>query len=294
VAVDGPLEVACIGDNCVDVWIDESPHPNGAAGSPSAGPRSALAGGNAFNVAVSLARRGRHAGYFGAVGSDDEAELIIEAATAAGVGLSGLRRLAGATGRTVVARGPEGERRFVSEEYGVAADYELESADLEAISQARWAHFARQHDMVNWLDRIAADGTSASCDLGLDGGADQLGELAGGLDVVFLSESAGNGRTGEQLLALAREAGARLAVVTLGARGSIAAGADGSWQVQAVPVTDVVDTLGAGDAYIAAFIAARLDGAAVHDAMRAGAEAGAAACRRWGLASPAETGAVRV
>jgi sugar/nucleoside kinase (ribokinase family) len=51
----------------------------------------------------------------------------------------------------------------------------------------------------------------------------------------------------------------------------------------------MVDTLGAGDAFIAAFIAATLEGCEVGDALRAGAAAGARACTRWGLASPLQT-----
>ena len=54
----------------------------------------------------------------------------------------------------------------------------------------------------------------------------------------------------------------------------------------------MVDTLGAGDAYIAAFIAARLDGSGVPGAMQAGAQSGAAACRQWGLAGLIQRGPV--
>ncbi len=41
---------------------------------------------------------------------------------------------------------------------------------------------------------------------------------------------------------------------------------------------EIVDTLGAGDALIAAFIAATLRGADARDSLRAGAEAAADAC----------------
>jgi fructoselysine 6-kinase len=60
----------------------------------------------------------------------------------------------------------------------------------------------------------------------------------------------------------------------------------------AVPVADVVDTCGAGDAFIAAFLVSRLAGASLAACLRAGAEAGARACTFVG-AFPQPLGAVR-
>ena len=66
-------------------------------------------------------------------------------------------------------------------------------------------------------------------------------------------------------------AGASLAVCTLGAEGAVAVDAAGDvHRVDAVPV-DVVDTNGAGDAFLAGVLHAHLDGAAVPDALAAGA-----------------------
>jgi sugar/nucleoside kinase (ribokinase family) len=55
-----------------------------------------------------------------------------------------------------------------------------------------------------------------------------------------------------------------------------------------VRVDEVVDTLGAGDAFIAAFISAVLDDRAIDSALGEGSLAGAEACRRRGLANPEE------
>lgn len=66
-------------------------------------------------------------------------------------------------------------------------------------------------------------------------------------------------------------AGATLAVCTLGADGAVAVDAEGSvHRVGAVPV-EVVDTNGAGDAFLAGVLDARLSGASVPDALAAGA-----------------------
>lgn len=281
--------IACVGDNCVDVTLPgrrDLPPGERAAG---ATPPAQLAGGNAFNVAVALARMGRRAVYVGAVGDDPAAEVILTAGTEAGVDTSRVERVPGATGRTVVDHDSDGERRFVSEDYGVAADYRIDADTATWLAAAGWLHFARQPDLADWGSALRARGALLSCDLGHVGGVSILERVAPVVDVVFMSSSSGAGLTPEQLLARALAAGARLVVVTLGARGSIAASADARWQMDAAPVSRVIDTLGAGDAYIAAFIAARMEEKGIEQAMGAGSLAGAVACTQWGPTGPVTT-----
>ncbi len=68
------------------------------------------------------------------------------------------------------------------------------------------------------------------------------------------------------------EGGARIAVCTLGAHGAVAVDTDLTVHaVPAVPVAHVVDVNGAGDGFMAGFVAAHLRGADVRAALRAGA-----------------------
>ena len=71
--------------------------------------------------------------------------------------------------------------------------------------------------------------------------------------------------------------GASFGVCTLGAEGAVAVDADGqTYRVDAVPV-DVVDTNGAGDAFFAGVLAARLAGAALPQALVSGASSASTA-----------------
>jgi sugar/nucleoside kinase (ribokinase family) len=82
------------------------------------------------------------------------------------------------------------------------------------------------------------------------------------------------------------DAGAVWAVCTLGARGAVAFGREEGWvEVPAVPVIEVVDTNGAGDAFFAGMLLGRIEGRPLADCMRLGTAAGALAVSAPGLVS---------
>ena len=242
--------VACVGDNCIDRYIGDDQYD--------------LPGGNALNVAVRLG-----ADYYGAVGDDDEGRAIVDQARAAGVGVDGIEVRPGRSGVTLVEL-DHGERRFVLEEYGVAASYRV-SADVAArLAGYRWVHLARQPDALAVAPGLRGSGVRLSCDFCDEWDSELASGLAPYLEVAFFSGD-------ERAAAHAVELGARIAVATLGDAGSAAHTTGGRFEQRALPA-EIVDTLGAGDALIAAFIASTLDGGDARDSLRAGAEAAAEAC----------------
>jgi sugar/nucleoside kinase (ribokinase family) len=81
--------------------------------------------------------------------------------------------------------------------------------------------------------------------------------------------------------------GARVAICTNGADGASGlTAADGWVDIPAVPVSNVVDTNGAGDAFFAGFVVASHQGSGLAAAMDAGAVAAAAALQSPDLAPP--------
>jgi sugar/nucleoside kinase (ribokinase family) len=110
------------------------------------------------------------------------------------------------------------------------------------------------------------------CDL-LLAGAEELAEI------VWSSGSGGSGRSsgkesGEDLARRAMTLGPREVVV----RGATAVGvlADGVWREMAIRRGDAVDPVGAGDAFNAGYIAVRLRGGSIDEALKAGVLCGAA------------------
>ena len=217
------------------------------------------------------------ADYYGAVGDDDEGRSIVELARAAGVGVDGVEVRRGRSGVTLVQL-EAGERRFLLEEYGVAAEYRISRQVGQRLCRYRWVHVARLHDALSLAPQLRAAGVSLSCDFCDRWDAELAARLAPHLEIAFFSGDVAAARA-------AVEHGARIGVATMGDDGSVAYSAEERIEQPAL-ATEVVDTLGAGDALIAAFIQTTLDGADARDALRAGAGAAAEACRHSGAWPP--------
>jgi acetylornithine deacetylase len=248
--------VAVVGDNTVDRYLGED--------------SVEYSGGNAFNVAVQLARQGVPVRYFGAVGPDDDAQIIRRGLQQNAIALDDLEVLPGETAVTIIRVEETGDRVFEREDFGVTADYFPGVAALEAIASAAWVHIGMLPRAGELRERLAA-GRARRPGPGPHGSISQDCAVAAGfehLDVAFLS--AGEGADAAAIAAKTVGAGVPLAVVTRGADGSLASDGTSTWTQDAVPA-EVVDTTGAGDSFIAGFIAARLRGDDVAEALGNGA-----------------------
>lgn len=254
--------VVCVGDSTIDRYVE----PLGAD----------LVGGSCVNVAVALSSAGVRSAYVGPVGADAAGEAIVAELEAHGVDVSRVTVMSGEeTAVTEIELLADGDRRFLSETYGIFDGYEPDPATWQFVTSARYVHTSR---LPRVLDRLlAGSGPTVSCDFSVWEPPRQLD----GVDVAFRSA---HGADDAALVALAEETrsrGADVAVVTAGAGGSAAATADGTFRQPAVPA-GVVDTTGAGDAFIAAFLERRLARSPIPHCLAAGARAGAAACASLG------------
>ena len=251
--------VAAVGDNTIDRFVGER--------------QDVLVGGNALNVAVQFRALGESVSYFGAVGLDADGDRIRRVLADKGIDTEGLQSTDGTTATTRVRVLPSGERIFEEEQYGLSGTYTPTAADLVALATYSCVHIGMLTEPESVRRALFGRGPLLSQDCAVSTGFDHL-------DVAFCSP--GQERDGaEQLLIRAVQAGAELAVGTLGADGSIAY--DGrSWFHVPARAMNLVDTTGAGDSYIAAFLQARLDGADMSAAMEAGTALAAKTCGHLG------------
>lgn len=258
-------------------------------------------GGKGANQALAAARLGAGAAMAGCTGDDSFGRAARSALAAGGVDTSGVRAVAGApTGVALITVDPAGENMIVvapganaqAGQPEVAAalagspDLLLVSAEIPPGALAAALDAARAAGLACLLNLAPAPPGAASL---LAGGvswlvvnqteaAAVLGQPAAGLDAAAAARS---------LHAL----GAQRAVVTAGRHGAVLHGPAGTLAVPA-PAVSSVDSVGAGDAFVAALAVAAAAGAGDDEAVRLACAAGAAATTRRGaqaaLPSPAD------
>lgn len=254
------FEIAAVGDNCIDRFTGAD--------------RFSLVGGNAVNVAVQLCRLGRKAAYFGAVGADEAGTRTLRVISRNGVDVEHVRTVPGITAYTEVARNEEGDRKFVHEEFGVVRDYRTTADDVAALKTARHVHIGWLNDDGALRKALAQAGVSVSQDISVNAEARNLG--VAGLSIAFATSDGSR----DEAVWKAREliaAGAKLAVITRGADGSLACDGETVIELAATPI-DPVDTTGAGDAFIAGFLAARLKALPLLQCLEQGREIATRTC----------------
>jgi fructoselysine 6-kinase len=258
------FEYATVGDNCIDRFMP----PIGRS----------LIGGNAVNVAVQLSKLGRRTSYFGAVGNDEDGHRTLGCLRDNGVFTEHVHVLSGPTAYTNIEVDDAGDRILAFEEFGVCKGYRPNAADTQCLLRMRHVH-------IGWLDdggalrrSLTAAGVSVSQDQSINIASNHLGTE--GLAIAFAS--AGEDRVhAEDLLQSLLAGGAKLAVVTCGALGSIASDGTRREETGIRPV-DVVDTTGAGDSFIAGFIAAYDAGRDLRACLELGRDTAAETCRHVG------------
>ena len=155
------------------------------------------------------------------------------------------------------------------------------------VAGARHVHVSRSHFNQDVFEDLAAAGVTVSTDLhawdGIDPGAHPY---AFGADFVFMSAATvGDGapETLRRIIGLGR---ARVAVATDGAAGCHVATRQDPGTVRHFPAVEperpVVDSNGAGDAFVTAFLFGRFNGDPLAECVLAGSVAGAFACGSQG------------
>ena len=221
-----------VGDNCLDVYLTHD---------------LLAVGGNALNVAVQWRRSGGTARYLGVVGDDREGAIVAEEVAAAGLTAADLETRPGQTGVTLMSH-ESGDRSFLLEDLGVGERYVPPQRHYPDLLAADWVHLGTNSDS-SLVQRLAADGVRFSVDISTVHDVIPLR----GVPLVFASGPDAPDQPVEPLLHALLTAGAQRAVVTCGARGAFFADAATTLHEPATPV-EVLDTCGAGDSFIAAFL----------------------------------------
>ncbi|MCF3961612.1 carbohydrate kinase family protein [Streptomyces fuscigenes] len=161
---------------------------------------------------------------------------------------------------------------------------------LGHLRRARHVHLSVVDFARHLFDDITQAGVPVSTDLqDWDGLSTMQREFALRADVVFLSATGAGARIAAVMKEILREGRAEVVVATAGAGGSYLMTREGSRSPRpiaaTVPPAPVVDSNGAGDAYVCGFLYGRLTGRDLEECAVLGARAGAFACTGQGPAA---------
>ncbi|MBS7631615.1 hypothetical protein KEJ47_08650 [Candidatus Bathyarchaeota archaeon] len=262
------MRVLSVGDNCIDDYVE-------------LGLR--FPGGNALNVAVYANRIGGvEADYIGVIGDDESGDFILEQIEAERLSTKHVLRFRGNTAVTsILVR--NGDRVFASYDEGVQKNAVFPKELLNKVMNYDAIHFTVWGFGRELIPVIKKKSNAIlSCDFSSEYSNPAL-EALPSLDYSFFSGSKLRERGGDledMLMKLKRRTPGSV-VITLGEHGSIASDGEKLYRGEAVNV-NVIDTLGAGDAFIAGFLASAWSGNPIEESLRSGHLLAASACGRLG------------
>lgn len=262
-------------------------------------------GGSESNVAIALCRLGVDVTWIGKVGADSLGDLVLREITAEGVRVAGVRDPDAATAIMVKERRTPADTRVFYYRRGLAGSrLRVDEVDFDLVRSASLLHVTGispalspgMADVVGEAIRVAREsGVTVSFDLNFRGklwSREQAGEayrrILPHVDIVFGGDDEAAIALGpadaSDPIALARGLiglGAGHAVVKLGARGAVAVVDGVEYEEAAVPIVPV-DTVGAGDAFVAGYLAEYLAGEPVAKRLETAVTVGAYACLTHG------------
>ena len=280
------MTVLVVGDANVDLDIRLPEQP---PVSEHANPDPQLfGGGSAANTAAALARLGLDCRFAGTVGDDSFGRFAVASLEAAGVDTSWMTASTDLPTVTVITvKQPDGERLIYvwPPSGGAHAALEVEPT-IAAVSGVEWLHVSgiclrvqpAREALLATMARARADGIVVSFDLNLrlenwgwdDGFREVVMAAVERADVVLGAaedEVAALAGHEDPITAATTLAGPQRTVVArLGAAGAVAC-SEGSVVAEPGLEVAVVDTVGAGDAFNAGFIASRLSGGTIAEAL---------------------------
>lgn len=257
------VSVVAFGDNVVDCYADQG---------------AMFPGGNSLNLSVFIRRFGGAVAYIGAVGDDPAGHHIRDSLDAEGVDISGMRFGGGNTAFCLIGS-RNGEREFLGADLGVSI-IEPTPEDLGRIARADAVHTGRSSHVEPFLESFAAN-ARLSFDFAVIRDPKHIARLAPYCFLASFSAGDLSAERADALVQLARDTGAEWVLVTRGDEGAVLVGPSGRYETSAA-ASKVVDTLGAGDTFIARTLHGLLEDEHPDQFLPAAARAAAGTCSHYG------------
>ncbi|WP_085524432.1 PfkB family carbohydrate kinase [Tuberibacillus sp. Marseille-P3662] len=264
------MKLVGVGDNVVDYYTNQN---------------TIYPGGNALNVAVLSKQNGaEQSGYVGILGNDTASTHIIETLKKEKIDISHTRRAHGENGMAKVKLNPDGDRVFVgSNKGGVQSRLKLGFAneDIDYINSFDLLHTSVFSNIESELYQLK-DYIYISFDFSSHLDNDYLKAVCPYITYAFFSGSHLTEDECKDLALKVYQYGVRTIGITRGSKGALFFDEKGRCFKQPVIQTHVIDTLGAGDTFIAVFLTSYFNGTPMEKALYEAAVSAAHTCTYFG------------
>ncbi len=263
------MKIIGVGDNVVDCYIDHGTY---------------FPGGNAVNVAVNCKRFGASdSSYIGVFGDDEPADHIKECLKLENVDFSYSRKVYAGSGKPGVKHTSDGDRVFVPGPKDSAQHMfrlNLTQKDYDYISTFDVCHSSIYSNVDHELENISKV-CKVSFDFSDDFSMEYVEKVIKNVNFAFFSGSECDEDTIEKIINMATSYGVEVIGITLGSKGALFVHQGKRYTQQIKPI-DVVDTMGAGDGFIAGFLTNYINTSNIVLALDYAAECAATCCSYYG------------
>ncbi|HJW76813.1 MAG TPA: PfkB family carbohydrate kinase [Thermoleophilia bacterium] len=257
------MKLAGVGDNVVDRYRDLG---------------TMFPGGQALNVAVYAHRFGIEAAYLGALGDDLAGRHVLGTIRAEGIDASRLRVVPGHNAFAEVVL-VDGNREFGLSEPGVSK-FCLGPEDLEYLARFDIVHSSESSYLEDQLGLLAGV-APLSFDFSVRRDPAYIEPLLPHVEIAEFSLSDLDDADAEAWLERIHRLGPRLILATRGPADALLFDGQRTWRQPSVPA-ELIDTLGAGDAFIARFLVGIVRGEPFEQSLADAAIQAAATCGTYG------------
>lgn len=244
--------------------------------------RTQFPGGNALNVAVLARRCGADSAYIGAIGDDPGGEWILESLKKEGVDVTHCKILKNVKNSYFEVKIQEGERIFESSFRGASSQLELSQEDFKYIQNFDIVHTSIYSGLEKQIEELKKVSKILSFDF-----SDSLDDktyirnMLPYVDIPIFSIAEMNFDQINNLTEELTEFKPVLIIYTQGKKGSWVY-SEKEFYHQPIFKIDTVDTLGAGDAFIAKFLVNWLNKESIPKSMKQASEFAAKNCEIQG------------
>ena len=238
-------------------------------------------GGNAVNVPVLAHRKGSPAAYLGWLAKDPHGMLVYDALIEEGVDVSRCRLVAGQNAFCEVTL-EDGDRVFGNFSEGVCDQIRLIQEDLQFISTFDLVHTSVYSFITPYLDQLRSVSKMLSFDFSSEWDWDSLAETLPFVNIALISNPVMNIDENKELINFAYSFGPDIVLVTSGEQGALLFDGSQYFHQKIHSVREIVDTLGAGDAFAAGFMVNYLGGCSIQEALQKAAISAAETCMYYG------------